>query len=385
MAKPQLARNIVLGIAAIALASAMGIQATSIVTERTNPITALQVNPNNGSALGRLALAQFTAEVAEGQAPENAAKKAETIAKSAVLAEPLNSRAHAVLAWAADDAEKRDRILENALKLNRRSSPVQALSLQERTQAGDMEGSIESLDQILRVHPETSEQFFPVLADALNQDETLEGFGQIMAYRPPWQDRFLNYAANRNNTIVNATRLRRTVEIEDEKLDKKLIDRLVKINRLPEAYQHYAFLMSREENAGRGKFESKYPPIDWKFAADSGMRAQPAGDNESIELYLRGGQGGIMMQRLLPSNGDTARFEVEHDVTPSVHWPNMGLRVSCAGTQDVLFDQKFPADTPELVAEVNSRGCTFLEVALYARAFTGNPVLRGNITRFSLN
>ena len=378
-------RNFAFGIAAIVFAALSGLQAASMVFQRTAPTIALQANPGNGQALGRLAQSQFSADVAEGKTPEDAAARWVQAAQMAIRNEPLNPRAHAILAWAAETSKERQRILTASLDLNRRSSALQALSLQERTKAGDVDGSIETLDQVLRVHPETSEQFFPVLTQALTQEGSLVTFERILSRNPPWQDNFLLFASRTENAVVNAAKLRRTVTVDNVALDNTIIERLVGSKSWSHAFEHYAFLTNRSLDQSQAEFRSEFPPIEWKFADKRGMRAQLANDGQGIELYLKSGEGGVMMQRLVRSDQTQLKIAIEHDISPRLHWPNMGLRVKCAGSSDILFDQKFPDDVARFAPQISTSGCQYLEVALYARVYTGSPAMRGDVTRFSID
>ena len=366
----------------VALAIWMGVQTASLVLERKSPEIALQLDPENGKAIGRLALQDFSLRVAEGAAPEAAASSVAPMARQALRYEPLQPSAHAILALAAKSRDGRKRILEPALKLNRRSATLLGTSLQEELADENIAGVIATLDIILRVHPEMSKEFFPVLAGALTDDQSLPVFEQVFASRPPWQDSFLTTASGVPAAVNNVAELRRRVSIESKSLDALLVSRLAAAGELDSAQKHYDFLEKRFPRSTDPALRSDYPPIDWKLADSREKRAQLSRDGTAIEMFVRAGAGGIVMERIFPAKGSSVLVTIKHDIQPSTQLENVRLQAKCAGATELLIAQNFAEQSGTASFEVPASTCDFVNVAIYARVPSVSPALRGSILSF---
>lgn len=382
--KLRIAKSAAIGLVMIALAVWMGVQTASLVLERKSPEMALQLNPANGKAKGRLAFQDFSLKVAEGTAPEVAARAVAPMARQALRHEPLQPSVHAILALAAGSPEERKRILDPALKLNRRSAALLGTSLQQELAEENLEGVIATLDIILRVHPETSKEFFPVLVGALVDDQSLPMFEQVLESRPPWQDSFLTNASANPAAVSNAAELRRRVSIESANLDAQLVARLAATGQLDAAQEHYNFLEKRFPRSTDPALRSDYPPIDWKLADSREKRAQLSRDGDTIELFVRAGSGGIVMERILPAKGSTALVTIKHDIQTSAQLENIGLQAKCAGETQLLMAQNFVDQLSTASFELPTSTCDFVNVAIYARVPAVSPALRGSILAFEV-
>ena len=380
--KLRIVKGAVIGIVMVVLAIWMGIHTASLVLERKSPEIALQLNSKNGKAIGRLALQDFSSRVAEGATPEAAALAVAPMARQALGHEPLQPSAHAILALAAKSREERKRILEQALKLNRRSATLLGTSLQEELADENLEGVIATLDIILRVHPEMSKEFFPVLAGALADDQSLPVFEQVLASRPPWQDSFLTTASGVPAAVINVAELRRRVSIESDNLDALLVSRLAAAGEWEAAQAHYDFLEKRFRRATDPALRSDYPPIDWKLADSREKRAQLSRDGAAIELFVRAGSGGIVMERIFPAKGSRVLVKITHDIQPSAQLENVRLQAKCAGEAQLLMAQNFADQSGTASFEVPASTCDFVNLAIYARVPSVSPALRGSILSF---
>lgn len=369
----------------IALAFVSGLHTASVVLERTAPQIASQLNPSNGRAIGRDAYLRLATLVADGKSNEEAAAELLPLARKAIRLEPLNVRAHVVAAWAAQASQKRQELLNKALKLNRRSRALQGLSLQERTQAGDLNGTIETLDQILRVHPETSAEFFPVLSTALADDQSLATFETILASSPPWQEQFLLRAAATKGSAKNASFLSQRLLIGDEGLDQVVIASLVGEGEWEAGRKHYDFAYARREQSQTGLFPTTFPPFDWNMADEREMRAQPSRDGSEIELFVKPGNGGNLLNRIVQAKGAALKLKMEYDIEPSSQLENVRLQAACVASQQVLLDAPLNGGDTQFQAAKPAANCDFVALGIYARVFRGNPAMRGTISRLTVN
>ena len=385
MHRAKILSGLLLALLAIVLAVLASLHSASIVLQRTTPDAALQLRSGNGQAQGRLAMAQFSAASAQGQSPEVIAKGFEALALEAVKNEPLNARAHSILAWAASDREKRKRILDPALQLNRRSSALLALALQENTADKDVDGTIQTLNLLLRVHPETSSELFPALNAALVEDSAIASFKRVLAGAPSWQDRFLRQAMSKPEAIANVALLRRDLEIEQEGLDEMLVKRLVANGQFSEAQVHYAFLQRQIRTKGPDAFRTSYPPFDWQLADKREFRAQLSRGGDSIEVFVRSGFGGTLMERIFERQSNTFEMSLSHNVEPATQLENVRIKVRCLGEERALVDESFRSGKLAYSVPLPAESCDFVKVTIDARSFTGRPSLRGEITEIVVN
>lgn len=387
MAQIDQKRALVISLACIVLAVLLAMQAVSAVTSRTAPELALDFAPGNGTALTNRAFALFSDRVRKGDSVEEAARIAAPIARQAYVSEPLSPKSHMILALAQSAPDTRSATLAEALKLNRRSLPLQGAALQERTTNQDLEGVIETLDQILRVHSARHSEFFPLLARALEDDTSLPVFERILANEPNWQTGFLAHAAGHAGALVNTARLRRTSKEENPALDRTLIIRLAADPETQmEAQAHYDFAVKRASVEDAGAWRSDFPPLDWGFIDTREMRAQPDINGEKIEFFVKTGSGGGLMSRLFRINPRTDTIiTVNYDIRPEELAEDVRVQAKCPQDTRWRLDRDLSEQGNGFVLSDLPEDCGFIQFLIYARAWTGGVNLRGEIIAINVS
>jgi len=289
------------GLAIVGLAIAMLVQAASLAATRLAPETATGLMASNGAARARMAMDRVTSGAEEGRDPVALARDAQEDAVLALKSDPLLPNAHAVLALAASDAQ-RVPLIDKATQLQRRDLSLQGQALQQYLAAGDFSRSITTVDQILRVHPEQEDAFFPVLGVALANERSIPSFAQVLDGSSAWQLRFVRYALEQPELLTSLRLMLPQKRYENEALDKRLVWRLGAEGRFAEARAAYeqlpvASAADGQGDSGRLGWGADYWPFDWRFVSESGMRGQTSLDGERLEVFARPNKGGIVAER----------------------------------------------------------------------------------------
>lgn len=367
----------------IALAVGLALQSAGIALTRKAPQTAVALFPLNGLAEEYLASTVFTSSLSDSGEPRAAARSAEGWALSSYRHEPLTPKSHAFLALAQEENDAWRKIVGISSKLDRREPLLQALVLQEHVETENYGGVVESLDGILRVKPSRAAELFPVLLNVFLQDEAVEELAKILDGSSPWHQQFVRFAARQPSALPNLIKLRRRVSFDDEKLDQALIRGLAKEGDLRSAYDLYAWLSNsraRKKAKDTLNWVTAFPPFDWSFTDTGEFRAQPSLDSDGLEFYVRSGNGGIFARRIIETPSAPFSIAVKNEITPANLAKDVKLTLTCAKQKETFSETVFRKG--ELYHLVNAvpRDCPFIEIALTARAWSGQSALRGTIS-----
>ena len=387
MAINSVPRLVAVSIGAIALAAALGAQAISSVSTRKMPALAVSTFPANGLAREALAFQMFSVAAADKEDPASAARDNAGQALRAIQSDPLAPKAYAVLAQASEDQSVRGDILEAASVVNRRDLNLQTLLLQKHVAAGDYTRTIDTLDQILRVHPEYSPEFFPVLADALTLEQTIPRFVEILDGSSPWHLKFLTYAVRQNAAIPNLAVLRPQISSADESFDRRLIISLAAQGDIESAAALYRTVADAAETSlpdGMLDWNTAYPPFDWRFVDQAGFRSQPSRDGEELELFVRPGKGGLVAGRLLSAPAAPFAIRIDRDIKPAHQREDANVRLTCTNNPQPVLERTFDTDTTVFQVPSLPADCQYVVLAINARAWTGRSALRGTIERIAI-
>jgi len=387
MAIANLPRLIAISIASVTLAAALGAQAVSSVSTRKQPAQAVVAFPANGLAREALAFQNFSIAVAQETEPAVAAKANADQALQAINTDPLAPKAYAILAVANDDEGIRGEILEAAAQLNRRDLNLQGLVLEKHLGAQDYERTIDTLDQILRVHPSYSPEFFPVLAGALANQETVPLFADILDGSAVWHLRFLKFATRQRKALASLALLRPQISSADTDFDKRLVAALATqgdIQGAASVYDLAAGADKRGLTTGRLDWSDDFPPFDWQFVDEAGFRAQPSRDGNEMELFVRPGKGGLIAARLLQAPDGPFAIQIEHDIKPAHLREDASLVLSCTNGAGPVLTQTLDVQTNTFQVPALAQDCEYIALAIKARAWTGRSALRGTIKQISV-
>lgn len=381
-------RAIIAGVVTIVIAALAFAQAASSVLTRQQPAIAVQLFPLNGLAVEQLASREFTASVKTREDILPSANAAAATAYRAFGLDPLVPKAIAVLAFGKPDEAAQLPVLDAAVRLNRRDLLLQGLVLEGQVARQDYAGTLETLGSILSVHPAQKAQFFPVLMQALADDAALPALSGILDGADDWRADFLN-AASRNAAVVpNLAKLRLSQDSVDPEVDRRLIDGLVAAGQMAQARRIYTAAGGKDDGVLRGTsmlpWTSTLPPFDWQLANDPGFRAQLATGSPELEVFIRGGHGGAIAERLLamPAGGFTV--SVVHSLGPPSQVKDVRLKVRCPGDESPFFDEPFQIKRQEFrIAGVSAR-CDYVWVTVHGRAWSGSSAIKGNIRELEI-
>ena len=392
MNKIKWPRLAALSLASLALAFLLGLQAASGVVERTDPTIATRLNPANGSAQSRLAFAIFSQGQIDQAEKMNAMRNALPWAQAAYRRDPLNSRALTVLAVAQTDAEKSRAFLNAAVALNRRSLSLQGLMLEQHAKDQDIPKFVETLDQILRVHPERLAEFNPVLIEALSKEGSVPSFVTILGNESTWHKRFLTYAATAASAAPNVAKLSREIDYQDEALHRLIIDRLGLFGQVAQAQEHLTWVeeniiaaQSLGNSASVSAWPETYPPLHWKLADKAERRAQVSRNGKEIEIFVRSGNGGELMSRIIPAPNSTNTLRISHDLSPENQLDSVRLELFCDGAEQPFQTTRFVDIDNGVSLAGMPADCGFLTMRIYGRAPTGRPAIKGAIQSIAIS
>ncbi len=387
MAIAKLPRLIAISIASLTLAAALGAQAISSVSTRKQPAVAVAAFPANGLGREALAFQNFSVAVAQETEPAAAAKANANEALQAIKTDPLAPKAYAILAVAQDDEGLRGEILDAAAQLNRRDLNLQSLVLKKHLDAQDYAKTIDTLDQILRVHPTYSPEFFPVLAEALADEETVPLFAEILDGSSDWHLRFLKFATRQRNARVNLALLRPQISSADLDFDKRLVVGLAAQGEIAAASSVYELATGNGQQAmqsGPLDWSGEFPPFEWQFVDEAGFRAQPSRDGEELELFVRPGKGGLIAGRLLQAPDGPFAIWIDHDIKPAHQREDASLVLTCTNGTAPVLTQTLERPTGTFQVQALPQDCDYMVLAINARAWTGRSALRGSIKQISV-
>lgn len=380
--------RLIIGITfAVLLAGLVGAQATSSALTRSAPQQAVSFMPMNGQARERLAFAEFAAGVTEPEDAPASARQTVPTALAALRADPLVPKAHAILAMASDDPQTKSELLAAASRLNRRELALQSLVLQEAVGNSDYASTVETLDQILRVHPERSQEFFPVLNSALTNAEAVPMFADILDLSSPWHERFLSFSIGQRESLPDLALLREEISFGDESLDRRLIANLVKVSELDAAEKIYRQVTGKRDEGfpwGILDWSADYPPFQWELVDQPGFRAQTSRDEGELELSVRPGKGGPIAARLLSNPKVPFEVRIEHRIVPVERMRDVQLNIVCATDGSPIYNERFSKQGDGFRITTVPADCEHLALAINARAWSGRSALSGSIKQIEL-
>lgn len=378
----KVARPVRLGVSialGLLLAVALGAQSAGIALTKKAPDTAIAAFPLNGLAYENIASAIFLATTEATGSPEEGARAARPWALEAYRLEPLVPKAHAILALAEEDPEKRKQILKAALDLNRREPRLQAVVLQQQVADADYPAAIASLDRILRVKPSQYNELFPVLINVFAQEGAINEFAKILDGSSEWHGRFFRFAASQPSALANLAELRGQMSFDDEVTDQTLLRSLVRQGDVATAYSLYQQITGSNATDASGAWSNDYPPFDWSLTDEAGLRAQPSLGGDELEISVKPGKGGAVARRLMRAPERPFSIIVKHSIDSQQALQDIDVLVECAGQTDAILEANLVRQGSGYRIDNLPSDCAFIEIAIAARAWSGRSALNENI------
>lgn len=369
----------------LGLAVLMLLQALSSITMKQAPQVATAVMPMNGLARERLAFATFGAEATDPTDMAvviQAAARAAPIAREALADEPLLPKAHTVLALELQDQVEQAAFLDLAGKLNRRDVSLQGVLLQNRVVAEDYAGVFQTVDRILRVNPELSEQFFPILLTAFQDEKGLAEVSTLTEEESPWIRRFFLYAVEQPAVLEQLAELRSRSNLESKLLDQQLIANLADQGDFETASRLYAKAVAdagRPVTPGTLDWYSDYTPFDWRLTNRSGLRAQIERDGSSLDVNIRPGQSGILADRKFRAPAGAFRIAITHSLGPVDQLENTRVQLRCGNRPEPIYTGTLVPERTTVSIADRPQDCAYVRLTLYARVLSTERGMSGNI------
>ncbi|NCP25175.1 MAG: hypothetical protein GW854_13670 [Erythrobacter sp.] len=394
---------------AVPLAAVSGAHALSSASVRNAPDLAIALFPLNGLAKEKIAYQMVAGNVRlpggasgsdEGPAVSGEANQtqryevgaaelarfateASEAARDALRLEPLSPRAHTILALSLNDPERRRTMVALSSRLNRRDLPLQGLVLEQKLASNDYEGSMETLDQILRVHPERQAEFFPLLVAALAQDATVPSFTELLSKPLPWRDAFLLSAVKTQTVQANLAAVRARIDIDNTAFDKHLIAGLANSGNIEDAERIYR-RVSGSAPTGSSPWASDYPPFDWELANRAGFRAQRSLGEEELEIDVAPGNGGVIASRLIMAVQQPFFLRLSHNIESASQREDVKVSLRCWGQTAAFFERSL-TDADSLFRVSDTPPCPYFVLSLSARSWTGAQPIAGAIRSVTLS
>lgn len=271
--------------------------------------------------------------------------RASDIALSALRHDPTAVQAVATLglstAMKGDLVHARD-WFRYAQYLSRRDLRTQLWAIEDAVARGDVNASLHNYDIALRTSSLASDLLFPVLASAVADPQVRAAVGKVLARKPSWNERFIDYAADHGQdprTIALLFRdLARTPVTVPEQAKAIVIQRLIGERRYEDAWAYYAsFRTSAVQDRSRDPnfvADLNSPtPFDWVPVNDRGIVSSVG--NGALNFTVPSSVGGLIsrqVQMLPPGRyileGHSANIDQSSDARP--YWS-----LACLGDQEV--------------------------------------------------
>lgn len=382
-------RRAAFGVAGAILAIVLALQALSGMATRSNPQIAVALNGLNGLAREQLAARRFGDAATSTDEIPDAAASSRPVAIAAYRSDPLAPKALMIAALSAPDEASKARILSAATQLNRRDLSLQGLVMEQRLADEDYAGVVDTLDQILRVHPEYSSEFFPVLEEALVRPGTEAVFEALIDGSSAWHERFLARAVRGADARVALAAIRPSITVADDGFDRRLIAGLAQQGEFERAQALYEFLSADEDGnvsdlGTRFAWEGQYPPFDWELVSRRDIRAQESLDNEALELFVRPGQGGVVARRYIGALDQRLQITTSLDASRTVLPGRVRLSVFCSSDPEPIASLDLVKGANALEVPPASEGCVSWRLEIYARTFRDEPTLRAELDPLEL-
>ncbi|CAO1649423.1 hypothetical protein [Parasphingorhabdus sp. NYA22] len=370
-------KNIIIVIVGLAIMLASALTALGAITKTRAPEIGTLLLPLNGFASEKLASNNLRAMIIANQAqfPETISPDLAKLAKQAFLAEPITPDAIAVFAFDSDDRIKR-KLMNQAFALSRRQQLVSGWMIADSGDRNDVPAVLDHYDTMLRTTTSANAAIILLLAKAIENDEFVEPFADLLSEKPRWAVQFWTTVVATPEVLENAARLRELIytagETDHLSTDALLISALVRDKQFETGRKLYQTLNEPEkptpgsENSSF-EHEPRYPPFDWMLYS-TGQYGAVITDG-ALRLNATPNSGGLFARKLVLMPARIIEIEVKTRDIPDDAFVDISL--TCAETVD---NAPRPASIPvrgkltkQKISNVQS-GCGFYWLDINARA-----------------
>lgn len=186
--------------------------------------------------------------------------------------------------------------------LSRRDQRTRLWAIEDAVGRGDIPGALRNYDIALRTSRIAPDLLFPVLVEAISDDDIRASLVRTLAQRPAWGEQFVAYVSGNGPDARATAKLFEALQqrhiVQSDGAAAALIARLLAEGRVVEAWRYYSSItagvdrrLSRDPNFLADRTTPS--PFDWTPINDSGIAA----------TIQRGERGGIFDFSVPPSLG----------------------------------------------------------------------------------
>jgi len=381
-------RVLSLAVLGLVLAALLAVQAISSVLSNRNPDLASQIMPFNGTALQAKLRTQLGQDVTSESDLRARARELLPAASEAFRSDPLGPTAYSIAILAAESDQQKRALIDSAGKLNRRALLLQGVTLDMFLRDGDFAQSFATLDRMLKVHPERRPVMFPVLAQTLQQEEALPVLVNVVDGSSSWHSEFYQTAVRDDVNAVPLARMRLGGDgAFNEDFDRALMRALMRQGEIDVAsavYREVTGASSQLAGDGALDWSTRLAPFDWQLADEGGYRAQPSPDGAELEIFIRGGKGGLIAERMISPGSAPFSVSVDHQLGPADQVRDARLELRCIDATEPFISERFVPGNLTVSVSSLPNGCNYVMLGVNARAWSGKPSLTGTIQQISL-
>jgi hypothetical protein len=354
--------RVVSGILGVVLAGFVGLLSLAAAVRPNNPDAALKLVPFDA-----IAQAQKADRLLADQGNAQALVESASLAKAAVRRDPTSATGVRVLALSAltnGDEAQADRLMAYARALSRRDLATTFYLINKAVADNKAAGALDNFDIALRTQPGAFETLFPILANALADDELVAPMAALFRKQPPWMTAFAGSAIHQTPVPINLARVLRmmpdSAASRHPVVRAELLARLVNEQRFSEAYAFYRSIsgadtapLLRDPKFAR---TSDLAPFEWTYPSQQSLGAEPQ-TSGGVRIYAVDARGVVARQMLLLAPGRYTLATITNGQMPSSRFARWDLRCADGDKATLGTLELTPAAAPQAFA-VPASGCT---------------------------
>ncbi len=285
----------------------------------------------NGFWQADIAQAFIAAEQTDGQLTFSIRDGGRELAQSAFLQEPLAVNGLLPLAVdfrINDDLDRMNQLIALGLTLDKRSSELGVIELEQSVLAQDFDRTFAIIDRLSITHPTLIPQFLEAFSSGLTQDDSLPPLRAALDEKPRWARDFWESIVVSEGAVANVLALRRHSDFgTSTDSDARLLAQLANSGQYAETMGFWEEFLSDGENATAYLPDSANPPIGW-VANSSGERTFiDRGDGE-FDVYVEDRTFGELSRQLVRLQPGEYRFRAR--IVPLTDSQSVDVALECA-------------------------------------------------------
>jgi len=132
--------------------------------------------------------------------------------------------------------------------------------------------------------------------------------------------------------------------------------------------------------ASQARWADDFPPFDWFLSDQPGLRAQTDPAGEALELFVRGGNGGVLARRIVPADVVAAGIALQVDGVPENREDSVQLAITCAENGRTAYEVPLRNGLVTYAGGAAAARCRFPQIELRGRSYTGEQAVRVSVT-----